>query len=295
MPLGRILAVVVFSVVPTGASAQTWSDAYRAGNYEKAADLLQQSVIESMQDMLLSTPPEPYRHLALMYAEDRGVPKNEITACTLAQMAGFAAIRTAPNRYGADIPAYDAAMKDSEEFTRTHCEPLTPDDRQTAGRSMGCFAFGMPEETAMVAGRSVRIGRRGISLADSNEEPWELLGCLQLVARVRTTSLAPPEDAAPGVGARHFVEVFSWTVGKRDGSPVYVLRWDVYEVAQKRIHFFVAGDELVTRSSWPDRGLPVEVEKGLTLEMIRSGHVRWKLEGSPPKRGWFMIGGGVER
>ena len=295
MPLGRVLAVMLLSVVPAGASAQAWSDPYKAGNYDKAAELLQQTVIESMQDMLQSTPPEPYRHLALMYADGRGVSRNEMTACTLAQMAGFATMRTAPNRYGADIPAYDAAIKDSEEFTRTHCEPLAEDDRLTAGRSMGCFAFGMPEETAILGGRSVRIGRRGIALAESNEEPWELFGCPQLVARVRTTSLAPPADAAPGVGARHFVEVFSWTVGKRDGSPLYVLRWDVYEVADKRIHFFVTGDEFVTRSSWPGRGLPVEVEKGLTLEMIRSGHVRWKLEGSPPKRGWFMIGGGVER
>lgn len=58
---GRILAIVVLSVVPAGASAQAWSDADSAENYEKAADLLQKSVIESMQDMLLSTPPEPYR------------------------------------------------------------------------------------------------------------------------------------------------------------------------------------------------------------------------------------------
>jgi hypothetical protein len=293
MPMGRILAVVWLSVVPAGASAQAWSDAYREGNYEKAADLLQQIVIESSQD-IVSALPEPYRYLAVMYADARGVSRNAIAACTLAQMAGVTTMMTA-NRYGSDIRAHDAAMRENEEFLRTNCESLPEDDRLTAGRSMGCFAFGMPEESAIVAGRSVRIGRRGISLAESNEEPWELFGCPQLVARVRTMSLAPPEDAAPGVGARHFIEIFSWTVGTRDGSPLYMLRWDVYEVAGKRIHFFPAADQFVTRASWPGRGLPVEVDKGLTLEMIRSGHVRWKLEGSPPKRGWFMIGGGVER
>ena len=295
MCLCRVLAVVLLAIPPASASAQAWSDAYTAGNYEKAVDLLQQSVIDATQDMLMSGPPEPYRHLALMYADGRGVSKNEMTACSLAQMAGIATMMTAPNRYGADIPAYDAAVKHSEEFTRTHCEPLMPDDRLTAGRSMGCFAFGMPEETAIVAGRSVRIGRRGISVADSNEEPWELYGCPQLVARVRTTSLAPPEDAAPGVAARHFIEVFSWSVGTKDASRVYVLRWDLFEVADKRLHLFAASDALVTRSSWPGRGLPTEVENGLTLEMIRSGHVRWKLACAPPKRGWLMVGEGVQR
>jgi hypothetical protein len=292
MRLGRVFAVVLLSLVPASASAQAWSDAYRAGNYEKAAGLLQQIVVHASEDVLMSTPPEPYRHLALMYADGRGVSKNEMTACTLAQMAGLATLMTAPNRYGADIPAYDAAIKHSEEFTRTHCEPLMPDDRLTVGRSMGCFAFGMPEETATVAGRSVRIGRRGISLADSNDEPWELFGCPQLVARVRTTSVAPPADAAPGVRSRHFVEVFSWTVRTKDA---YVLRWDAYEVADERIHFFAASDALVARSAWPGAGLPVEIEKGLTFEMIRSGHVRWKLQGSPPKRGWLLLGGGVKR
>jgi hypothetical protein len=295
MRLGRILAVVLLCVAPAGASAQAWSDAYNAGNYEKAADLLQQIAIDSIRDMLLSTAPEPYRQLALMYSEGRGVSKNEITACTLAQMAGGATMMTAPNRHGADIHAYDAAIKHSEEFARTHCEPLTPDDRLAAGRSMGCFAFGMPEATATVAGRPVRIGRRGISLVESNDEPWELFGCPQLVARVRTTSLAPPDDAAPGVGARHFVEVFSWSVGTKDGAPVYVLGWHVYEVANQRIHFFAASDALVARSTWPGGGLPVEIEKGLTVEMIRSGHVRWKLQGSPPKRGWFILGEGMKR
>jgi hypothetical protein len=292
---GRFLAVVLLLVMPAGASAQAWSDAYEAGNYEKAADLLQQIVIDSTHDMLLSTPPETYRQLALMYSEGRGVSKNEISACALGLMARAATSMSAPKRYGADIRAYDAAIKYSEEFIRTYCDQMTPDDRLTAGRSMGCFAFGMPEETVSVAGRSVRIGRRGISLADSNDEPWELFQCPQLVARVRATSLAPPADAAPGVRARHFVEVFSWSVGTKDEAPVYVLRLDVYEVADKRIDFFPASDALVARPAWPGGGLPVEIEKGLTFEMIRSGQVRWKLEGSPPKRGWLLLGEGVKR
>ena len=294
MRVGLLLALVVFCVPPAPASGQAWADAYAAGNFEKAADLLHQVLIDSAADPL-SGVPEPYRHLAVMYADGRGVSKDGIAACALAQMAGHATMMTAPKRYSADIRAYDAAVKDGDEFIRTHCDRLTQDERLTADASLGCFALGMPEQTATVAGRSVRIGRRGISFADGNEDRWELYGCPQLVAHVRTTSIAPPDDAAPGVGVRHFVEVFSWMIGSKEPSPVYMLRWDVYEVTEKRIHFFPTGDPFFATSSWPKRGLPVEVEKGLSLDMIRSGHVRWKLEGSPPKRGWFIIGEGVKR
>lgn len=294
MTVGRVLALVVFCALPANTSAQPWADAYAARNYEKAADLLQQIVVESSQDPF-SAAPEPYRHLAQMYADGRGVSQDAIAACSLARMAGQATMMAAPTRHSGDVRAYDAAIKDSDEFIRTRCEPLTQDDRLTAERSSGCLALGMPEETLTVVGHSVRIGRRGISSADGNDEPWELFGCPQLVAHVRTTSLAPPDDAAPGVGARHFIEVFSWTVGTKDHQLAYVLRWSVYEVTDKRIHFFPTNHGFVTRSSWPGRGLPVEVEKGLSFDMIRSGHVRWKLEGAPPKRGWFIIDGGVQR
>lgn len=106
MRLSRVLAVVVCCGLPIRASAQEWAAAYGAGNYEKAADLLQQMVIESTAGEMASAPPEPYRHLALMYADGRGMTKDAIAACTLAQMAGQATMMTAPGRYSADIRAY---------------------------------------------------------------------------------------------------------------------------------------------------------------------------------------------
>jgi hypothetical protein len=81
----------------------------------------------------------------------------------------------------------------------------------------------------------------------------------------------------------------------KDGVPFYSLNWDVYEVRDKRILFFMVAQGLVTRPAWPGRGLPAEIEKGLTMEMIRSGPVRWTVDGSPPKRGWIMLDGAVTR
>jgi hypothetical protein len=292
--MARFLLVVVLCAVPAVVSAQTWADAYRAGNYQKAAELLQQIVIETGIRDVTTVDPEPPAQLALMYAQGQGVAGNAITACTLARTAEVAThMRPVPGLQG---EAFQARLDASGEFMRRHCDPLTAEDRRTAELSVGCVAFGMPEETITLGGQSVRIGRRGIALANTEEEPWELLNCPQLVARVRATSLAPPSDAASGVGPRHFVDVFTWVGGTtREGTTAYSLRWDVYEVREKRIRFYMVAQDLLTRTAWPGRDLPAEIEKGLTLEMIRSGHVRWKFESAPPKRGWIMLDGEVTR
>ena len=274
---------------PAVALAQTWAGAYRAGDYDKAADLLHAAVSRATGNPAFDDS-ESAEALATLYARGQGVPANPIMACSLARTAGFATqMRVVP---GEDGRSYQARMDASEAFVHRHCDPLVHDDRVTADKAVGCFAFGMPEETIAFGGQTVRIGRRGISIAGSDEEPWELMACPQLVARVRTTSIAPPPDRAPDVKPRYFIEVFIWVPGIKDGAPIYSLNWDVYEVRDGRIRFFMVAQGVATRADWPERGLPAEIEKGLTLEMIRSGHVRWKLEGVPPKRGWIMLAGG---
>ena len=290
-----MVRLVVFALVcafPAVASAQAWADSYRAGDYETTVDLLHAAVSKASGNPAFDEPAPP-QLLATMYARGQGVAANPVMACSLARLAGLATqMRVVP---GEDGRSYQARLDASEAFLHRHCDLLAHDDRVTADLAVGCFAFGMPEEAIPFGGQTVRIGRRGVSVADSDEQPWELMGCPQLVARVRTTSLVPPPDAAPGVKPRYFIETFLWVGGMKDGVPFYSLNWDVYEVRDKRILFFMVAQNLVTRSAWPGRGLPAEIEKGLTLEMIRSGHVRWKVEGAPPKRGWIMLGGEVTR
>ncbi len=288
MRRGRFLAVVVFCALPTGASAQAWADAYRARDYEKAADLLHQVLIYAPGQDFASLLPE-YRQLALMYADGLGVVKDPFAACMLANWADAATKKSAPKLFGSDVGAYEAGVRESESFVATHCDSLTEVDRMDAGVMSICFAFGMQERTETVGGQKIRIGRRGIEFADSNagrREGFSLeeKSCPQLVAHVRVTSVEPPPDAAPGVKARHFIEIFVWEA--RRSVPASSLRWDVYEVRDKQILFFQP-QHLVTRTGWPERGFPGDVERGLTLEMLPSGSVQWKLEGDSPKLGWI--------
>jgi len=290
-----VIPLMVFTLVclfPAVGSAQAWADSYRAGDYDKAADLLHAAVSKAAGNPAFDDS-QSAEALATMYARGQGAPANPIMACSLARLAGLATqMRVVP---GEDPYGYNARMAGSEAFVHRHCDPLAHDDRVTADKAVGCFGFGMPEETIAFGGQNVRIGRGGISIAGSNEEPWDLMACPQLVARVRTSSIAPPADAAPNVKTRYFIETFMWVPGNSDGAQVYSLNWDVYEVRDGRIWFYMVAQGMATRAGWPERGLPAEIEKGLTLEMIPSGQVRWKLEGLPPKRGWIMVGGEVTR
>ena len=289
MPMVRLSLVVVLCALPVGASAQAWADAYRAGDYEKAAELLHQVVIEANFDAP-NIDPEPHQQLALLYASGQGVTPDPIAACALAQMAGMA-IHTRPGPPGEDFKAYQARMDAGEAFVSRHCDPLTRADRLTASRSLGCYAFGMLEQVVTVGEQSVRISRRGIGLEGATDDKMAPLECPVFVVRVRATTIEPPANAAPGVKARQLVEMFTCHIRKDPTTATvrFPLTWHVFEVLPNRVEPRVAMQELFTAHVWPGRTLPAGIDQGLSLEMIRSGHVRWKLEGAPPKRGWIML------
>lgn len=295
MPLVDLVTALLIWAYQPAPPGQSWAEAYQAGDYQKAADLLHPIVAE-LTLMFESHDPEPFRHLAVMYARGLGVGRDPVVACALAQMAGGALHMLAP-RFADSPLAFQTAIAESEQFQGELCGPLSNEERMAAGHAMGCYAFGMPEEVLTVGEHSVRVGRRGIALADDGDEKLRgLLDCPLIVARVRVTALQPPDDAAPGVKARHFLEMFSWHGGwnPRDGRAMYELRWHVYEMRDDTLEM-VGMWPLDAASIWPRPALPADLDARLTLEMIRSGHVRWRLDGAPPKRGWIMLAEGKPR
>jgi hypothetical protein len=57
----------------------------------------------------------------------------------------------------------------------------------------------------------------------------------------------------------------------------------------------VAMEHLLSVATWPRAALPPDFEGRFSVEMIRSGHIRWRLDGAPPKRGWIMLPEGDSR
>jgi hypothetical protein len=283
--------LIALCVLPYPAAAQTWADAYRKGDYQAAANELHPLVLKQTVDMTFSGP-EPARHLATMYAEGLGVSRDPILACGLAQVARHATDFVAP-KYADRISQYMAVQKEADDFVRGLCDRISESDRQLASWARGgCFALGMPEGELMVGSQQVRVGRAGLVLAsvDETDQGSGSLGCLLRVLRVRALTIDPPDDAAPGVLSRNFVELLGWRTMSMPGSPEmrHVLMWLLYELRGKRI-VEVAQAEIDVTDAWPEPMLPADFDARLKMEMIRSGHVRWRMGGAPPKRGWLMF------
>jgi hypothetical protein len=282
-------AVAALCALPCAASAQTWADALKKGDYQTAAALLQPLAIQALLP-LTPADPEPVRQLALMYAQGLGVPVDPVMACGLAQVSGRAIQPGAINSVG-DIAAYEARVKAGDDFFHRCCDTLSEYDRANADR-IGCFSFGMPDETLTLGSDAIRVDRAGIRLVSDTSNRFEApVNCPQLIARVRALTIEPPADAAPGVKARYFVDVLAWSAGQSSDDAKalrYVLGWQLYELRGKKLEL-VTLQELDFRDAWPSPALPPDFDTRFTIEMIRSGHVHWRMAGAPPKRGWVML------
>jgi hypothetical protein len=284
----RFLLAVAFLALSSSAFAQNWADAYKAGDYKKAADLLHPLVIQSAVQPNGPQEPGPPRLLATMYAEGLGVAKDPIAACAVSHVAQLAMMSPTAT-FGLESPAYDKRVEEATAFLSMHCDSLSEWD-QIAGTNF-CFAFGMPETILTVGSDAVRVGRGGVHLADATpERPDQIVGCPMLIARVRPLTITPPSDAAPGVVARHFVDLLFWRPFFKPGDrPRFVLQWEMFEVQRHKIETVTMEEQLESIDGWPVEPMPKDFDAKLSLQMIRSGNIQWKLEGAPPRRGWIML------
>jgi hypothetical protein len=209
--LGWLFALAICGF-PNAALGQSWAEAHTAGDYGRAAELLQQIVIEQLQAAGggLDLDPVPARHLAVLYARGSGVTREPVLACALARLSDMA-VHVRPPEPNQHPLAYQAMVDESERFVRANCEALTDRQQLAAGRSLGCFTFGMREGTLTIGEQTVSFDLLGLRLNESADDPSAReLWCLQLVARIDSRTVTPPSDAAPGVLARSFVELLGW-------------------------------------------------------------------------------------
>lgn len=281
----NVVIVMALFALPCTAAAQTWVDAVGRGEYETAAAILHSLVTDQQRRMLFDDPAPP-RQLAIMYAEGLGVERDPVTACTLAQVARMAS-HYAGGRYAEDVRAHAALVKEIQQFARDRCDVLSPDDQRAATHAIGCPAFGMRETEFAVGGHAVQVGRTGIRLTSQADSAVDF-GCPQLVARVGPRTVPPPAGAATGVEARHFLESLVWVPHGADEAPGYALEWRMYEIEASGPRLALI-EVLEATPRWPQPALPPDLDARLTIEMIRSGHVRWRLDGAPPRRGWIML------
>jgi len=89
MPVMRLIVFTLVCLFPAVGSAQAWADSYRAGDYDKAADLLHAAVSKAAGNPAFDDS-QSAEALATLYARGQGTPLNPIMACSLARLAGAA-------------------------------------------------------------------------------------------------------------------------------------------------------------------------------------------------------------
>ena len=288
-----LLIASLACLLPSAASAQPWHELYERGDYERAAHLLQEMVSDPEYQMS-GADPLPLRVLAVLYAGRRGVEQDPIVACGLARDAEAMTHMSAP---GAplltldDHLRYKAYLDEAEEFAASLCGRLSHEDLLAASRARGgCYGFGIREQVFALGRRSVRFGRDGLTIDGAPLRDLHGLGCPLSVVRVRAVSIESPEGAASGVAARDFIEFVAWQQrsDERTRTRRYVAEWQVYELGRNGLASWATADVAET-ARWPGVLLPADVDAHVTMQMVRSGHVRWRIDGTPPKRGWLML------
>ena len=286
-----VLPVVLLGLLARAASAQTWRDAVKKGDYQAAAMLLQPLAVNSLL-LANSGDPAALEQLALMYSRGLGVPPDPVLACGLAQAFSSAVERQPPAVSTLDaFNVWQAHLREVQELANNECTALSAFDRESADR-IACFTFGMPDEVIALGSQMIRVDRAGIRLASDQSRRSDIpVNCPQLIARVRPLAVDVPADAVHGVEPRHFIEVLAWLAAPNGQDPStlrYVLFWQLFELRTRKLELAVL-EHVGDSDAWPSPALPPDFDKRVTVEMIRTGHVHWKIDGVPPKRGWVML------
>jgi hypothetical protein len=272
--LNRTPAVAVLMLAwATGAAAQSWREAYDRQDYPTAAAQLQSIVFEHPQGASRYPDPQAIQALAQLYGEGRGVAKNPLTACALSNLGSGAAVY----RHGERDPRTIAIQRQVEAY----CVPLTAQERRHIVESDGCFQQG-PAPTVLLASEHRRIEVSPSRLTVVNRgRPREfglrpLLRCAQQVPIVRYVRVPAPRGSK--IGAREFVEIYSWHSTTTNGQRMRSLEWSAVELTpQSPVLRARTVVERGAGSTWPMRPVPDAVASGAKFSMHKSGDVRWQL------------------
>jgi hypothetical protein len=116
-----------------------------------------------------------------------------------------------------------------------HCGDLSAELQNTAGQLMGCLTFGLEEQELDLGAHRARVSHQGVVLTGVEGSEVHPLQCARQFAGIRVTTVQPPPNRAPGVGPRHFLEVFYWLDKTQNSTREQVLVWSVFEARGKNL------------------------------------------------------------
>lgn len=277
----RRLLLTVVLVVTTGvplAAADTWSTAYKRGDYETAATLLHRAVFEHPGAQ--APDPAAVKQLALLYGDGKGVERDPILACGLLR-AHAAATAGAPRGTA-------AARRAAAAIVDRYCAMLQAPQRAAAVAAATCPRIGLKRGATMTLepGLAIQFNDRSATITrhgETREQP--LAGgplCGRQVIRVRHTPIAP----APGssAGLRHVIEFVTVQSAWRNGAVSHDMVWQLYEVRGLELDLAAVQRWREPGSAWPAPALPDPLVRGAAFT-VRGSALDYEIPDAPPRRG----------
>lgn len=269
------------------ASAQPWREAYDAGDYAKAAAILQPMIVESVSETGASPDARATEVLAEMYAKGLGIDRDAAMSCALFNHAERAARTGSIGGDRADLVRHTDDTARISKRREEHCGALSAPERIDAIQLLGCPTAHFPKHTFQLSVTdTVEVDRQGVRLRYDNFEQSDeltLFACALQVAHVRYSRVDPP--AGSSGTARHFVELFTWSAVSRD-KPQIALIWQVREIIGREIK--PQALEFVEHAprQWPlPAWSPSSTDVQLTMD--GAGNVRWQFTSSGTPHGMF--------
>ena len=275
----RTMLAALF-VITTGvplAAADSWSTAYKRGDYTTAATLLQRAVFEPAG----GTPdPAALKQLALLYGDGRGVERDPVLACGLlrAHLAASGVARVTA-----------AGRREAQALAQRYCAALTVPQRTAAVAATACPRLGLKRGTPLTLepGWTIQFNDRSATITrygDAREQP--LAGgplCGTQVVRVRHTPLLPAAGASGGL--RHLIEFVTVQSAWRNGLVQREMVWQLYEVRGLDLDLAAVQRWQEPGSAWPAPPLPDPLARGAAFTVRGSGEIDYEIPDAPARRG----------
>lgn len=271
--LSTIALLAATAVPATAATTETWGTAVKRGDYAAAATLLHRTVFEPERQA--KTPDAAaLKQLALMYAEGKGVARDQVLACGLFRAHAVAAEKSSKTA---------AAARAAQALVERHCAPLNPTQRAAAFAAMTCPRIGLTrgEPIALEAGWSIQFNDRSATIrrnGQSREQPLpgELL-CRSQVLLLRHSTI-------PAFGSRsrvrHVVEQVTVQSAWRGGVLTRDLVWQLYEVRGLELDLAAVQRWQEPGSAWPAPAVPDVLQHGVSFTVQTSGALEYAIDDS---------------
>lgn len=275
MPRLLLTVVVLVATTVTVGATDSWSIALKRGDYAEAATLLQRAVFEPAQGAK-GPDAAALKELAALYAEGKGVARDDVLACGLARAHAATLVR------GKHVTA--AASRQTQALVERYCGSLPPTARAAAFATMTCPRIGLERGSPIVLepGWSIQFNDRSARIVRNGQVREQALpGDLVCRAQVLLTR----HSTVGSKGARHVIEQVTAQSAWRGGVLMREIVWQLYEVRGLELDLAAVQRWQEPGSAWPAPPLPDAIARGVTFTARGSGDIEYIIEDTPPRSG----------